>query len=163
MYSKVTVVADESGAVIHQSKSNPDYGYVKLVQTRSIIDEESGFLRMQNLSTLLHGRIFDLQLIGYEENQELPGRIVISESMQPFNSKHPDYDLKIAGKTGIICTVGGKPIYRKTKYVLKEDTEDVFIEHDEECKTKLRAAYEAQKEQKTSGISPNHNFDLEES
>ena len=48
MNSKVTVVADATtGAVITQSVNNPEYGYVKLAQTRTTIDD-NGFLRKQH-------------------------------------------------------------------------------------------------------------------
>ena len=162
MDSKVTVVASEAGTVIHVGK-NPDYGYVKLVQTRHIIDEESGFLRMQEVSTLLHGRVDHLQLMGYKADQELPGRIIIEESMEPFNKKNPEYDIKKAGKTGIVCTVDGKPIYRKSKYTLKADVGDTFIEHDEACKEKLREAFRAQQASSSAVNSSNSQFDLEDS
>jgi len=162
MDSKVTVVADDTGGVIHQSQNNPDYGYVKLIQTRNVIDEDSGFLRRQEISTLLHGRIDHLQLMNYTAGQELQGNIIIKESMEPFNTKVPEYDIKRAGKTGIVCTVNGKPIYRKTAYSLKHDAEDIKIDHDLDCKEKLRQAFKAQQEEKSAVNPSNSNFDLEE-
>ena len=50
MESKVYVVGDPTTkAVITQSKNNPEYGYVKVVQTKQLVDvngflEESKFL-----------------------------------------------------------------------------------------------------------------------
>ena len=63
MNSPVRVVSDDSGTIIHQSKNNPDYGYIRLVQDRTIIDDTSGFLRRKLVSTLLHGTIEDLKLL----------------------------------------------------------------------------------------------------
>ena len=162
MDSKVTIVPDDTGGTIHQSQNNPKYGYVKLMQIRNVIDEDSGFLRRQEISTLLHGEIDHLQLMSYKAGQELQGNIIIKESMEPFNKKFPDYDIKRAGKTGIVCTLDGSPIYRKTVYSTKPDAIDVRIDHDEDCKEKLREAYRAQQET-PSAINPNNgNFDLEE-
>jgi hypothetical protein len=44
--------------------------------------------------------------MGFYAGQELPGTIVIEESLTPFNKKAPERDLKIAGETGIVCRVG---------------------------------------------------------
>ena len=55
MDSKVRVVTDESGTIIHQSSGNPEYGYIRLEQDRTVIDDESGFLRRKVIRALLHG------------------------------------------------------------------------------------------------------------
>ena len=46
----------------------------------------------------------------------LPGKIVVVESLTPFNPENPDRDLKIAGGTGVICRIDDQPIYRQTFY-----------------------------------------------
>jgi hypothetical protein len=155
MNSKVKVVADAtSGAVIVQSEKNPDYGYVRLEQPRTGIDD-NGFLRTKKLSTLVHGTITELQEAGFYNGQELPGKIVISESLTPFNKKDPNRDLKIAGETGIPCTINGEAIYRKTVYSLASNCEDVLIKHDNV--EQLKAAYT--KTEKVAVIKPNDAFD----
>jgi hypothetical protein len=75
--------------------------------------------------------------------QELPGKILIKESLEPFSSKNPERDLKVAGDTGIVCRLEGNPIYRRTYYSVSSNAEDTFIQHDNV--EELRAAYDASK------------------
>lgn len=153
MNSKVKVVADAtSGAVIVQSQNNPDYGYVRLEQVRTLVDD-NGFLKRKVISTLLQGEMGVLLASGFYNGQELPGTICIVESLEPFNKKNPERDLKIAGETGIVCTFDGNPIYRKTKYATSVNSEDQLIQHDNV--DELRAAYAS----KSSAIKANANFD----
>jgi len=153
MNSKVKVVADATtGAVIVQSPNNPDYGYVRLEQSRTMVDD-NGFLKRKVISTLLQGEMKDLTASGFYAGQELPGTICIQESLEPFNKKNPERDLKIAGETGIVCTFDDAPIYRKTVWSVSANAEDVLIKHDNV--DELRAAYAS----KSSAISANTSFD----
>ena len=127
--SKVRVIGDETGNVINQSANNPEYGYVRLEQVKTTIDD-NGFLRRRSISTLVQGLISDLKAEGYFSGQELNGKIVVLEAITPFNKKNPERDIKQAGDTGIVCSIEGLPIYRKTLYSLSSNTEDVFIKHD---------------------------------
>jgi len=155
MNSKVKVIAiNETGSVINQSTTNPEYGHIRLEQSRTMVDD-NGFLRRKVVSTLLHGTMDELQATGFYAGQELPGNIVIKESLEPFNAKNPERDLKIAGETGIICKVGDSPIYRKTVYSSASNAEDTLVQHDNVAE--LRAAYEMQA--KSSAISANTDFD----
>ena len=154
MNSKVKVVADAtSGAVIVQSENNLEYGYVRLEQPRSLIDD-NGFLRVKKVSTLLQGTVEELKSQNFYNGQELSGQIIIIESTEPFNKKNPERDLKIAGKTGIVCTVNGNPIYRKTVYSLASNATDVLVKHDNI--EELRAAYAVST---ASAVKPNSSFD----
>ena len=138
MNSKVKVTADETtGAVIVVSK-NPEYGHIRLEQSRIVIDD-SGFARRKTISALLHGTIEDLKSFGWAKNQELVGKIIFKESLEPFNSGQPERDYKIAGKTGIVCCQDGQPIYRKTFYTLNGSAEDVSVAHTNV--EDIRAAY----------------------
>jgi hypothetical protein len=153
MNSKVKVVADATtGAVINPS-NNPEYGYVRLEQVRTLIDD-NGFLRRKTLSTLIHGTIAELQASDFYAGQELPGNITIVESLEPFNKSNPERDLKIAGETGIICKFDGNPIYRKTKYSPAANAVDVTIQHDNV--DELREAYARASATK---MAPNTSFD----
>lgn len=153
MNSKVKVVADATtGAVIVQSPNNPDYGYVRLEQVRTMVDD-NGFLKRKVISTLLQGEMSVLSESGFYAGQELPGTICVVESLEPFNKKNPERDLKIAGETGIICSVEGAPIYRKTLYSVSANAEDTLIKHDNV--EELRAAYA----NKSAAIKANTNFD----
>jgi hypothetical protein len=156
MNSKVTVVADPTtNSVISISENNPEFGYVKLQQTRLVI-EESGFMKPKSLSVLIHGTVSDLQKAGFYAGQELPGTICVKESVEPFTKSNPERDLKIAGNTGIVCTVNGQPIYRKTVYSTAANAEDVLVKHDNV--EQLRAAYAVQTA-KSQAVKPNADFD----
>jgi hypothetical protein len=155
MNSKVKVVADAtSGAVIVQSQNNPDYGYVRLEQVRTLIDD-NGFLKRKVISTLVQGEIEVLNDAAFYAGQELPGSICIIESLVPFNKKDPNRDLKIAGETGIVCSVDGEPIYRKTLYIASTNANDTLVKHTNV--DELREAYN--KAEKSKAIKPNNSFD----
>jgi hypothetical protein len=154
MNSKDKVLADENGVVINQS-ANPDYGYIRVEQAKTIIDD-NGFLRRKNVSAVVPGLISDLQANGYYAGQEIPGNIMIVESLEPFNKKNPERDYKIAGDTGIICKLEGSPIFRKTVYTLAANAEDVLVKHDNVAE--LRAAYATQTT--SSAMKPSAEFDI---
>ena len=154
MNSKVKVLADENGVVINQS-ANPEYGYIRVEQAKTIVDD-NGFLRRKTVSAVVPGLISDLQANGYYAGQEIPGNIIIMESLEPFNKKTPERDYKIAGDTGIICKLEGMPIFRKTVYTLASNAEDTLVKHDNVAE--LRAAYAA--ESKGSAIKPSAEFDI---
>lgn len=138
MESKVVVVADDAtGNVIYQSE-NPNFGYVKVQQTRTIIGDD-GFLRRTLMTALIQSPIDILQEMNYYAGQILPGKIVVKESLTPFNKKTPSKDVKVAGRTGISCTVNGQVIYRKTFYTETSNAQDVRIQHDNV--DELRSAY----------------------
>jgi hypothetical protein len=128
MQNQVEVLADDMGNVVRLSKNNPEYGFIRLGQTRSIITKD-GWLAPKNLTTLVLGKAEDLTTYAKTLGKTLPGKIVVIESLEPFNSKDPDRDYKYAGQTGIICCQDGQPIYRKTQYTLDLNKEDVLVEH----------------------------------
>lgn len=157
MQSKVVVVPDATtGAVIYVSANNPDYGYVKLQQVRTLVDD-NGFLRRQNMSALIQAPVGILQEMGYYAGQILDGKIIIKESLAPFNKKSPERDLKIAGKTGILCKVGDEPIYRKTVYNTSSNAADITIQHDNV--EELREAYAVQRVSTTT-VRANEDFTI---
>jgi hypothetical protein len=65
--------------------------------------------------------------------------------------------LKIAGETGVVCTLGGLPIYRRTKFSFAGNAEDMLIKHDNV--DELRAAY-ANQTAKAKAIQPNEDFSI---
>lgn len=159
MESKVYVVGDPTTkAVIVQSKTKPEYGYVKVVQTRQLVDV-NGFLRRVQVPALIHGYVAELKLCGYYANQELSGKIVVRESLTPFNEKDPSRDLKVAGDTGVVCKVNGNPIYRKTVYTDILTFEENLIQHDNV--EEIRAAFRA-KSTASEAIKPNEEFSIKE-
>jgi len=55
MNQKVKVVANATtGAIVNVSENNPEYGFIRLEQVRSVIDD-NGFLKNKAISTLLQG------------------------------------------------------------------------------------------------------------
>lgn len=140
MKSKVVIVADATtGTVINQSPNNPEYGFIRIEQSVNHYDD-NGFLRRRKLSALISGPLADLQDAGYHAGMELSGRIIVQESLTPWNEKNPARELKVAGATGIVCRIEGEPIYRRTLYTEKENLTDVFLAHDNI--DELRFAYQ---------------------
>lgn len=128
MQTKVTIIADDMGNVIRQSSVNSEYAHVRLQQER-VTFGNAGWVKKSVLSTLLHGKLDDLQSLGLENIKTLPGKIIVKESLEPFNNSDPERDYKYAGNTGIVCCQDGQPIYRKTFYVSDLAAEDVLIAH----------------------------------
>jgi hypothetical protein len=56
MNTKVKVVADATTGSVITLSGNAQFGYVRLEQVRSVIDD-NGFLRRKAVSTLIHGDI----------------------------------------------------------------------------------------------------------
>lgn len=138
MNSKVKVTADDLGNVVVVSKNNPEWAHIRVEQSRVVIDD-NGFARKRNISALVHGTTDDLKSFGWVKGQELGGKIIFKESLEPFNHAQPERDYKVAGKTGVVCCIDGQPIYRKTFYTLNSTAEDVSIAHNNV--EDIRAAY----------------------
>ena len=135
----VVVTADQLGNVIIPSENNAEWGHVRVEQTRVQIDEK-GFLRKSKMSALIHGKMEDLTEMGFFKGQKLPGKIVVIESLEPFNAKEPARDYKVAGATGVICCVDGQPIYRKTFFREDINAQDETIQHNNT--DDIKAAYQ---------------------
>lgn len=141
--SKVRVTADINGNVIGVSQNNPEYGYVRVEHSLTQINE-AGWLKPVKRSALIKGKVEDLAQAGFVEGHELSGKIVVRESLTPFNVENPDRDLKIAGSTGVVCTIDDQPIYRQTFYTSNQEAYDELITHDNA--TEIREVQTAQKE-----------------
>lgn len=157
MNSKVIVLADEATkSVVNVSNNNPEYGYIRVQQVRTVVDD-NGFLRRKVITALSPGITKELVEMGFFAGQQLDGKIIIEESLEPFNKETPERDLKVAGETGIICTYAGLPIYRRTKFSFNESTPDVTVEHDNV--DELRNAYASQLS--NQAIKPSEDFSIE--
>jgi len=127
--NQVTIVADDNGNVIRQSKNNPDYGFVRVTQN-AVTFGANGWVNKKSRSALILGKMEDLADIGLDKMETLPGKIVVKESTDPFSATDPDRDLKIAGETGIICcTADGEPIYRTSFYDASGLQQDTLVPH----------------------------------
>lgn len=151
--SKVRVTADINGNVIGVSQNNPEYGYVRVEQSVTQISE-AGWLKPVKRSALIKGKVDDLAQAGFVDGFELSGKIIVKESLTPFNPENPDKDLKIAGQTGVVCRIDDQPIYRQTFYTSNQEAYDELITHDNT--TEIREVQVAQKEitsLKNSGLA----------
>jgi hypothetical protein len=157
MSRKVKVIGDATGNVINQSVNNPEYGWVRVEQIKTVFDDNS-FIRRKAVSALIHGNMDDLKAEDYFAGQELPGKIVVIESITPFNPKNPKQGLKYAGDTGILCTVEGLPIYRKTIYSNSATAEDILVKHDNV--DQIKKAFNNEKINATSNPDPSNEFDI---
>ena len=158
MNTKVIVLSDETtGAVVNISENSPEWGYIRVKQTRILADEKSGFLRAKTVTALMPGLVEDLQAADFHAGQAISGKIVIEEALTPFNKKNPERDLKIAGKTNIVCRIEGEPIYRRTRFSFNVEAEDTYKAHDNI--EELRSAYEAELTS-TKAVKPNEDFSI---
>jgi hypothetical protein len=155
--SKVIVVANENGEVVQKSENNAEYGHIRVEQTRSMIDDR-GWLTRKKLVALIPGKIEDLEESGYTNGEELEGKIVVKESIEPFNAKFPERDLKYAGTTGVICKSGDNPIYRKAIYTLDMTVTDELVAHTNT--DEIRKASNSVSLKKSKVIEPNDSFSL---
>jgi hypothetical protein len=147
---KPNVSADAAGNVIILSEKNPSqYGHIRVTQVRPVF-EENGWVKVKAVSALVPGSIEDLKSLSWIKGQELDGKIIVKEQLTPFNTKEPNRDIKVAGKTGIICVKDGQPIFRKTFYVPNVDAQDTLIEHTniEDIRAAFIAMEEKEKSQK---------------
>lgn len=127
MNTSVQVTANKAGQVV--ISNNNGYGFIRVSQTRMQLDERTGFVAPKTLSALIKGKVEHLEMFNYKAGQELPGKIVIKESLEPFNTKNPEKDYKIAGDTNVVCCVDGQPIYRNCFYNVSGTDMDELIAH----------------------------------
>jgi len=143
------VVPDAQGNAIRVSKNSPEYGYVRVIQNK-VMFNATGWVSKKQLSTLVKGKVEDLQDLGFTSDTILPGNIVVMESFEPFSEKMPDRDLKYAGDTGIVCCKDGQPIYRTTAYDASGELSDALIPHDNGDAIREANAEAEQSETKTT-------------
>jgi hypothetical protein len=148
--SKVKVTADKNGNIIQVSENNPEYGcfYVEQHTTEFI----NGWLKSATRTTRVPGKMQDLQNAGLKKGMEIPGKIVVIESLVPFSEENPDRDLKIAGATGVICRYDDQPIYRKTLLTGDLTATDQFVSHTN--KEEIKQVMEAQRAMSLLGSTP---------
>lgn len=142
---KVKVLADKNNNVINISE-NPEVGFIR-VEQEALQYNEMGWLKTTKRTALILGKVDDLLKAGYKAGMEIPGKIVVMESLKPFNAENPDKNLKIAGDTGIICRVEDQPIYRQTFFTPNQDAMDELVHHTNT--EEIREVMEAQRMMKS--------------
>jgi len=151
----VKVTANDAGQVIVRSENNPEWGHIRVEQTLLVVDDQ-GFAKKSRRSALIPGLIEDLSAFGYTAGQEISGKIIIKESLTPFNKKNPKRDLKIAGDSGVVCRQDGMPIFRKSVFTADLSKGDDTLSHTND--DEIKAAYAAKAEAKE--LEPDKSFDL---
>jgi hypothetical protein len=108
------------------------------VSQDTFVFDQNSWLKTKTLTALIHAQTSLLLSMDYQPGQELPGKIVIRESNNPFSSDG-DRDLKYAGSTKVLCRVDDQPVYRKTFYTEDLTQEHTLIQHtnSDEIKAKL--------------------------
>lgn len=132
---KVTVTADKQGCVIGIYPNKPEYGYVRVEQTLLVISDR-GWLKKAKRSAFIKGKVEDLLESNYKEGDKVNGKIIVVESLIPPNPNDVQKNLKIAGDTGVVCSLDGQPIYRECYFTPNEDARDEFIAHDNSAEIK---------------------------
>ena len=122
--NNLVTVRKENGATVRVS-NNPEYGFIVLEQIASELKD--GWISDKTLTTIIQGKISVLESM--DLSKPLIGKIVVKESLRPFNNKMPERDLKYAGDTGIVCMDGDNPIYRKTEFTYDTNAHSEFIKH----------------------------------
>ena len=93
MQTAVTVVPDANGMSVRQSQNNPEYGYIVLKQSRTLIQtnpnnqKSVGWVKVTNNTALIKGKVEELQALNLAPEQTLPGKIVVKESLSPFSEE----------------------------------------------------------------------------
>lgn len=125
--SQIQIQTGRGGQIIFANeKGNTS---IRLNQSVATVDER-GFVKASNRVFYVKGSKEDLQALGWNKDTKLKGNLVIQESLEPFNKSNPDYDFKVVPGTGVICTLDGEPIYRRTIWDPTGNLEDTFIQHD---------------------------------
>jgi len=123
--SKPTVTPIK-GQVIALSPNNPEFGYIRVEQNRTIISDD-GFVKNKKIAALLLGTVAELRKTGYQAGQELEGRVIVKEQLTAFNKKDLEKDIKVAGDTKVVCMVGDAPIYRKAFFSQDPNAQDQLM------------------------------------
>ncbi len=126
MKNSVKVVASAEGAVIRVSANNPEYGAIRVQETKMEINK-GGFLQKKQTSALIKGKVEDLKLLGFRDGQEIGGQIVHEERTEPF---YADQEPKKAGADGEVLTCGGAPIYRQSRWTSDMNAASTLLQHD---------------------------------
>lgn len=124
---KVKITADKNGNVISVSPNNPEYAWIFVEQTT--VQFDNGWMKNVLRKARINGKKNELVDANFTGGQEIPGKIIVLESLVPFNNEEPDRDLKIAGKTGIICRYEDQPIYRQSYFTTNLNSYDELINH----------------------------------
>jgi hypothetical protein len=148
--SKVKMVVNEKSGKVLTEYENDNFGFIILQQESSHFDGQ--WMRKQKRSCLMRGAYDDLVDVMKEYPRgELPGRLVITEMVEPdfladpklvkrfIGKDHDDEEVyeervsqyvKTAGKDGDELMLGEDRIIRIVDYDFTGERTDTFVEHD---------------------------------
>ncbi len=130
--SKVKVVADEFGSVVSISPNNPDYGYIRVEQDCPVFNSK-GWFDFKKRCAIIPGKTEELKRAVhagfFKAGNELPGKIVVKEQLEPLMESNPDFGLKRAGANGPVLLFEDQMIYRRAFYTENLNETDVLIQH----------------------------------
>ena len=130
--SKVKVVADEFGSVVSISPNNPEYGYIRVEQDCPVFNSK-GWFDFKKRCAIIPGKTEELKRAVhagfFKAGNELPGKIVVKEQLEPLMESNPDFGLKRAGNDGVVLLFEDQMIYRRTFYTENLTETDVLIQH----------------------------------
>lgn len=144
MESSVKVKAGKTGAVVNISANNPEYGWIELTQVRTSFQPGSNFMQRKTAHCIINGRVSELQAMGLNEGDKLPGRIQTIEKLEPFSDQYPEKDLKKSGKDGVILRHEGEAIYSRNFYDPSGESVDSKLAHTNTEEVKAKQAELAQ-------------------
>jgi hypothetical protein len=150
---KIATCRQDSTDLIGVSPNNSDFGYIRVVSSEGLSFGAGGWLNSRQKSTLIKGKITDLQEWVRKNNiqveSEIPGKIVVKESLTPFYETQQPKRSNPEGPV-LYKTVGGinRPIYRQTEFTLDDTIQDELIQHDNVLSTQPVA---------TGRMQPNSN------
>ena len=125
--STVKIKGDKAGNIITSSENNPEFGWIFVEQTAN--EFSNGWLRTVKRSARIMGNVDSFKNSGFKKGTDIPGKIIVIESLTPFTIENPDRDLKIAGQTGVICRFDDQPIYRQAIFTTDLNAFDQFVSH----------------------------------
>lgn len=124
----VRVVALKDGSIVGVSQSNPDYGFIRVEQENVVV--VNNWLKRKKLSAVINGLVKDLKELKLYAGVSIPGKLVVKESLEPFNpGPYQDRDIKHAFEGGPICVHHDQPIYRVTQHTYNMEEYDELIPH----------------------------------
>jgi hypothetical protein len=136
--SKVKVVPFLNGQLTNASKSNPEKVFFRVESVETTIN--NGQINSTKRTATVQGTKAQVAEMGIYAGMELAGKIVVTESLTPF---YEGQEPKLAGATGVVCTLDGAPIYRNSTFESDMSKVDTLIAHNNNAE--IKSAQEALK------------------
>jgi len=108
---------------IGQDVENP----MALIRIKQLEHTYEGGKRINSYRTaLIHGELEDMLDMEFYEGKNIPGKIRVIESYEPFDPENPENFVK-QDKQGKIVRIGSRVVYRLEEWVWDPSVEDELI------------------------------------